>query len=728
SDYIVKSAVIDGVSREVFVNGAGEIGVPSNLKEFAASLGKDSANLMASEFDVSKLTLKSVLGMKPGQLVSEDGNLVLMGADGKISRTDYSVTPTALWGGVIQKDGVVYRQTPSGEFAPTKFKLVDVGGGKELEFRHVLVGENGTDVLGDDLQPTGDRVVSGHYLLHADKKYKALDSVAGEGVFLDSQGRVVDAQGQAIATDLIDLNTGLILGKDGKPKAIDVQVKDSKTPVYVKFDRVNKKLVFVDADGKQVSGALVDHENNEIHSETGNRTGNRYVDVSGHNSTPHNVLIDAQGMQLDLQTRTRTGLRVVSADNRLEMVGADHHVWQWDSALQKFKSTNDAVVAGQYLRHEPAYVTAQERPVYRDKSGHLVIPTEGVAPTVQPVTGDGLVDAKTRLILGADLKPKAHGDWVTREGGPVYLKVEKGAQGLLVRVPADVAGNALPVNGVVSKETYQALESAIAQADKAGQKGLADALRADKGRGVYHTKEEVASALASLNAVNALQRDVDSSLASMEGLETSLKQTAGLESRLDRFAKDKDFAQVQSVLAEQKKVQTLINAEKQEAIRARMNAKDYGSLAEATADLAAQKAAEAARQKVDGGKVIELPDPKDPKKTVPVPTDGEGHVIKDGNSSDDKVIELPDPKDPKKKVPVIVDKNGQGKKPDGTPVDQATQQLIAAQKKAADAVLDKAIAEAHTAHNETLETMLTAAKDAGVARTEAEAKAGVEDV
>ncbi|MCA7961291.1 hypothetical protein LGM14_27830, partial [Burkholderia multivorans] len=45
------------------------------------------------------------------------------------------------------------------------------------------------------------------------------------------------------------------------------------------------------------------------------------------------------------------------------------------------------------------------------------------------------------------------------------------------------------------------------------------------------------------------------------------------------------------------------------------------SLAEATADLAAQKAAEAARQKADGGKVIELPDPKDPKKTVPVVTD-----------------------------------------------------------------------------------------------------------
>ncbi|WP_287497822.1 filamentous hemagglutinin N-terminal domain-containing protein, partial [Pandoraea sp. CB10b_02] len=602
--YAAKSIVVNGVAREMLVDASGNVGMIS----FQGRLGVAVNENFEQGFRVglTKLELKPlVLGMKPGQLVSEDGNLFLMGADGKISRTDYSVTPTALWGGVIQKDGVVYRQTPSGEFAPTKFQLVDVGGDKK-----VLVGENGTDVLGDDLQPTGDRVVSGHYLLHADKKYKALDSVAGEGVFLDSQGRVVDAQGQAIATDLIDLNTGLILGKDGKPKAIDVQVKDSKTPVYVKFDRVNKKLVFVDADGKQVSGALVDHENNEIHSETGNRTGNRYVDVSGHNSTPHNVLIDAQGMQLDLQTRTRTGLRVVSADNRLEMVGADHHVWQWDSALQKFKSTNDAVVAGQYLRHEPAYVTAQERPVYRDKSGHLVIPTEGVAPTVQPVTGDGLVDAKTRLILGADLKPKAHGDLVTREGGPVYLKVEKGAQGLLVRVPADVAGNALPVNGVVSKETYQALESAIAQADKAGQKGLADALRADKGRGVYHTKEEVASALASLNAVNALQRDVDSSLASMEGLETSLKQTAGLESRLDRFAKDKDFAQVQSVLAEQKKVQTLINAEKQEAIRARMNGKDYASEQEARADLALQQAAQALldkqREKDPGAKIVEI--------------------------------------------------------------------------------------------------------------------------
>ncbi|MDN7598089.1 filamentous hemagglutinin N-terminal domain-containing protein, partial [Burkholderia multivorans] len=67
----------------------------------------------------------------------------------------------------------------------------------------------------------------------------------------------------------------------------------------------------------------------------------------------------------------------------------------------------------------------------------------------------------------------------------------------------------------------------------------------------------------------------------------------------------------------------------------------------------------------------------------------------------------------------------------GDVVNRALKEQAEAKNRAqaeANQALDKAIAEAHTAHNETLETMLTAAKDAGVARTEAEAKAGVEDV
>ncbi|RRW94635.1 hypothetical protein EGJ56_25765, partial [Pandoraea apista] len=147
------------------------------------------------------------------------------------------------------------------------------------------------------------------------------------------------------------------------------------------------------------------------------------------------------------------------------------------------------------------------------------------------------------------------------------------------------------------KEADKALDEAITKAQASKDEGLAQALRADKAQGAYHTKEEVATALGSLRGVNAVKGEVESSLLALKTFDDAVGKDEALKARMNRFAQDRDFAKLSAGLAEQTRVQDLINAQPtnsagDKALVARMNAKDYASEQEARADLALQQIAQ----------------------------------------------------------------------------------------------------------------------------------------
>ncbi|MGS6154529.1 hypothetical protein ACVFZB_24430, partial [Escherichia coli] len=239
-------------------------------------------------------------------------------------------------------------------------------------------------------------------------------------------------------------------------------------------------------------------------------------------------------------------------------------------------------------------------------------------------------------------------------------------------------------NATARAQLDQAFEEAIKKAQAASDTGLVEALKASREGHTYKTAAELNAALSSYEksrqAVDAAQREVEAGMRDGKQLDTDVSNVPGLDARLMRAVSGADAAQqlakIKSVLAEQKKVQTLINAEKQEAIRARMNGKDYASEQEARADLALQQAAQALldkqREKDPGAKIVEIG-----------------------------------------KKPVVLD--GQGK-----PADGKDASAVEAAQKEADKALDEAIGKADKAGQKDLAAALRADKAARVYHTKAQ--------
>lgn len=220
------------------------------------------------------------------------------------------------------------------------------------------------------------------------------------------------------------------------------------------------------------------------------------------------------------------------------------------------------------------YLTVQHQPLYRDKANKLV-----VLSSAQVVAASGaLLDSQTKVVLGTDLRPKARTDVVTQDGAPVYRKIALAGQ---AEVPVTVSGVAIDGGKLITPEGKDALDQALDNAQKAGNLELVKALRQARQEGVLHTKADVEAGLKGADTIQSIGRfykDVDG--------------THGLRERLGR--RYQTFDEAQAGLAEQKRIQALINSlptskAGEQAIVKRMNAKDYATLAAAQEDLEAQQ-------------------------------------------------------------------------------------------------------------------------------------------
>ncbi|RRW95670.1 hypothetical protein EGJ56_25575, partial [Pandoraea apista] len=235
-------------------------------------------------------------------------------------------------------------------------------------------------------------------------------------------------------------------------------------------------------------------------------------------------------------------------------------------------------------------------------------------------------------------------------------------------------------------DVQRTFDEAIAQATKAGDSTLVGALTKERtGAGDPTDKYKTAGELeAALSSYAASKQDADAAQSAVEGLgvqhlDESVAKVPGLDARLMRGVSGtpaQKLAQMNKALAEQTKVQGLINGESHEEVKTRMNAKDYASEQEARADLALQLAAQ---------ELLDKQIQKDPGA---------------------KVVEIG-------KKPVVIGGNGR-------PVDPKQADVVSQAQKEADKALDEAIAQAQKEGKTALAQALSTDKAQGAYHTKEE--------